>query len=262
VKIELNPFGCHKLNILKGGEMLPRVFGFYEINPQTRLILVAALVLLLLATGTIYVQACYRQRPLHELRTDRKIVALTFEISWGGETPPAVLDILKAHNVQCTFFLSGPWVSENPEMTQRIQADGHEIASHGHRHINLCNLSKSEIKTEIMKAHQAIGAVTGEKPHLIRTPNGDCNDTVLAAIRECDYEAVQWGTDTLDWMNPGTGRIIERINKHIRPGEIIFMHASDTCKQTAAALPTILHNIHNQGYQVVTVSELLQEARR
>lgn len=239
---------------------MPRVFGFYEMNLRTRIAIVAALVLLLLATSTIYVQAYYKQKPIHEVRTDKKILALTFEISWGSETPPAVLDILKAHNVQCTFFLSGPWVSQYPEITQRIQADGHEIASHGHRHINLTNFSKSEIKTEIMKAHQSISAVTGEAPHLIRTPNGDFNANVIAAIHECHYEAVQWGTDSLDWINPGHDRIIERINKHIHPGEIIFMHASDTCKQTADVLPAILNNIHSQGYQIATVSELLQEA--
>lgn len=240
---------------------MPRVFGFYEINPQTRFVIVALLVLLLLATSTIYVQAYYKQKPEYEVRTDKMIVALTFEISWGSETPPAVLDILKAYNVQCTFFLSGPWVSQYPEIAQRIRADGHETASHGHRHVNLCNFSKSEIKAEIMKAHQTISDVTGESPHLIRTPNGDFNDNVLAAIQECHYEAVQWGTDSLDWMNPGADRIIERINKRIQPGEIIFMHASDTCKQTALALPTILKNMHDQGYQIVTVSELQQEKR-
>jgi polysaccharide deacetylase family sporulation protein PdaB len=229
-------------------------------NPKTKITVIAVLVLLLLATSAVYVQAFYRQKPVYGVETDKKIVALTFDISWGYETAPAVLEILKANQVQCTFFLSGPWATQYPEVVKRIKADGHEIASHGHRHLNLTNFSKSEIKEEIMKAHQAIQAVTGEPPRLIRAPNGDYNDNVMEAIHECHYQAIHWGTDSLDWMNPGVSIIIERINKRIHPGDIILMHASDTCKQTAQALPAIINNIRSQGYEIVTVSELLQEA--
>lgn len=239
---------------------MPRFFGFYTMNPRTRVTVIAILVLLLLTTSAVYVQAFYRQKPVHEVKTDKKIVALTFDISWGYETAPAVLKVLKDYQVQCTFFLSGPWVTQYPEMVRQIKADGHEIASHGHRHINLTNFSKSEIKEEIMKTHQAILDITGEPPHLFRAPNGDYNDNVIEAVHECHYQAIRWGTDSLDWMNPGVTIIIDRINKRIHPGDIILMHASDTCKQTAQALPAIIDNIHSQGYEIVTVSELLAEA--
>lgn len=239
---------------------MPRFFGFYEMNAQTKLVVIAVLVMLLLATSGVYVQAFLKQKPLQEVKTDKKIVALTFDISWGFETAPQVLDILQAQQVECTFFISGPWATQYPEVVKRIQADGHEIASHGHRHLNLTIFSKTEVKEEIMKAHQAIQEVTGEAPRLIRTPNGDYNDNVMEAIRECDYKAIQWGTDSLDWMNPGVSVIVERINKRVHPGDIILMHASDTCKQTAQALPIIIHNLHSQGYEIVTISELLRQA--
>ncbi|NLX88070.1 MAG: polysaccharide deacetylase family sporulation protein PdaB [Syntrophomonadaceae bacterium] len=229
-------------------------------SPRTRVTVMAILVLLLLAGSAVYVQAFYRQKPLQEVQTDKKIVALTFDISWGYETPPAVLKVLKDHQVQCTFFLSGPWVTQYPEIARQIKDDGHEIASHGYRHINLTNFSKSEIKAELMKAHQAITAVTGESPRLFRAPNGDYNNNVIKAVYECNYRAIRWGTDSLDWMNPGISIIVDRINKHIHPGDIILMHASDTSKQTAQALPTIIENIHSQGYEILTVSELLAEA--
>lgn len=239
---------------------MPRFFGFYEMNFKTRITLITVLVLLLLASSAIYVQAFLKAKPVQDVDTDKKIVALTFDISWGYETAPQVLDILKANQVQCTFFLSGPWVTQYPEIVQRIQADGHEIASHGHRHLNLTIFSKSEVKEEIMKAHHAIQEVSGESPHLIRTPNGDYNNNVMEAIQECHYQAIQWGTDSLDWMNPGVQIIVERVNKRLHPGDIILMHASDTCKQTSQALPAVINIIHSQGYEIVTVSELLAQA--
>ena len=63
----------------------------------------------------------------------------------------------------------------------------------------------------------------------------------------------------MDWMNPGAATISERVIKRVKPGSIILMHASDTCKQTTEALPVILKELKKQGYQFVTVSELIKK---
>ncbi|MHB8157100.1 MAG: polysaccharide deacetylase family sporulation protein PdaB, partial [Desulfocucumaceae bacterium] len=39
---------------------------------------------------------------------------------------------------------------------------------------------------------------------------------------------------------------------------IILMHASDTCLQTPEALPRVLEGLKDQGYELVTVSQLLE----
>mgnify|MGYP000132347358 CR=1 FL=1 len=241
---------------------MPKIFGFYEMPVKTKLILIGVIVLVLLSSSVVYVQANNRVKPIYEVPTDKKIIALTFDISWGNKTPMPIIEILKENNVKCTFFLSGPWVKEYPEIAQRIKKDGHEIGSHGYRHINLSTLSKSEVKEEVMKAHKCIKEVTGVDAKLIRTPNGDYNEHVINAIHECNYEAIQWGTDSLDWMNPGINTIIERVTKRVHPGDIILMHASDTCKQTHEALPTVIKNLKQQGYKFVTVSELLKEMEK
>ena len=237
---------------------MPRIFGFYELRPRTKITFIAVIAIILLTSSVVYVQAYHKLKPVYEVKTDQKVVALTFDISWGNNTPIPVIDILKKNNIKSTFFLSGPWVKQYPEVPKRIQADGHEIGSHGYRHINLSNLSKNEIKDEIMKAHSNIKEVTGIEANLIRTPNGDFNDVVIEAVHEVNYEAIQWGTDSLDWMNPGVNSIIDRVTKKVHPGDIILMHASDTCKQTTEALPVIIANLKSQGYEFVTVSELLK----
>lgn len=237
---------------------MPRIFGFYEVKTRTKIILIAALVLILLTSSVVYVQAYHKLKPIYEVKTDKKVVALTFDISWGNNTPLPVIDILKNNGIKCTFFLSGPWVKQYPDIPKRIQADGHEIGSHGYRHINLSNLSKTEIKEELMKAHNNIKEVTGIEANLIRTPNGDFNDQVIEAAHESNYEVIQWSTDSLDWMNPGVNNIIDRVSKKVHPGDIILMHASDTCKQTTEALPAVIKNLKDQGYEFVTVSELMK----
>jgi len=237
---------------------MPKVIGFFQIKTGTKLIIISILAALLLTTSVLYVQANHKLKPIYQIETDKKVVALTFDISWGDKTPMPVIEILKANNIKSTFFLSGPWVKQYPEVPQRIKKDGHEIASHGYRHINLSNLSKNEIKEEIMKAHKNIKEVTGYDANLIRTPNGDYNDQVIEAAHECNYEAIQWSVDSLDWMNPGVATITERISKKVHPGAIILMHASDTCKQTVEALPLVIKELKSQGYEFVTVSELMK----
>lgn len=237
---------------------MPKMFGFYQLTSRTRIVLIALIALVFLTTGAVYVQANHKLKPVYEVKTDKKVVALTFDISWGNNTPMPVIEILKQNQIRSTFFLSGPWVKQYPEVPQRIKQDGHEVASHGYRHINLSNLSKSEIKEEILKAHNNIREVTGVEANLIRTPNGDYNDQVIEGAHEVNYEVIQWSVDSLDWMNPGVNSIIERVSRKVHPGAIILMHASDTCKQTTEALPKVIENLRAQGYEFVTVSELLQ----
>ncbi|MGE5397463.1 MAG: polysaccharide deacetylase family sporulation protein PdaB [Chitinophagales bacterium] len=238
-----------------------KVVGFYHLNTKAKVALLSLAVVVFIITSMVYVEAYHKLKPVYDVPCNEKVVALTFDISWGNQTPLPVIDILEKNDIQCTFFLSGPWAKQYPEVVKRIKGDGHEIASHGYRHINLSTLSRGEIKDEIMKAHEALKGVSGVKPNLIRTPNGDYNDEVIMAAGECNYQVIQWSVDSLDWMNPGPATITERVTNRVKPGSIILMHASDTCKQTTDALPDIIKNLKDQGYKFVTVSELMEKSK-
>ncbi|MFZ5651443.1 MAG: polysaccharide deacetylase family sporulation protein PdaB [Bacillota bacterium] len=196
---------------------------------------------------------------IYKVKTDRKMVALTFDISWGDKVPGPVMDTLKKNNVKSTFFLSGPWVLKYPEFPRRLVNEGHEIASHGNRHIDLDKESPPTVKDEIMAAHQSIKEVTGKSPSLIRTPNGAWDDMVLGVADQLGYKVIQWSVDSLDWKKPGVETIVKRVLDRLHPGAIILMHASDTCLQTPEALPKVIEGIKAQGYELVTVSRLLEE---
>lgn len=198
-------------------------------------------------------------RPIYLVPTSEKAVALTFDISWGQERPSPILDILKDAGVQATFFLSGPWVKEHPEIALRIREDGHEIASHGHRHINYSPLSKEEIITEVTRAQEEILSVTGVKTQYIRTPNGDYDEEAIQAIRETGHTAIQWSLDSKDWLNPGVEAIINRVLGNATRGAIILFHASDSSEQTHLALPAVLDGLIKEGYQIKTVGALVSQ---
>ncbi|MCS1352601.1 polysaccharide deacetylase family sporulation protein PdaB [Mechercharimyces sp. CAU 1602] len=229
-----------------------------------------AVVSLLFAAGIFYVEQKDIQvfLPLesgpvaiYSVDTSDKVIALTFDISWGEERAAPILEVLKENEIKkATFFLSSPWAESHPDIVKSIGDMGYEIGSHGHRHTNYSTLEEQEIRTEIMKAHQALTHLTGKEPKLIRFPNGDFDKRVLKTADQLGYTTIQWDTDSRDWMNPGKEKIIQRVTSKAHPGDIILMHASDSSKQTAEALPEIIRTLRSQGYTFVTVSELISGA--
>jgi polysaccharide deacetylase family sporulation protein PdaB len=197
------------------------------------------------------------EMPIFYVKTDKKAMALTFDISWGEKVPTEVLDVLKEHDQKATFFLSGPWSQHYKDVVNRIVSDGHEIASHGQDHVNLSQESKEAIRKNIESAHNILVDLTGTTPRYFRPPNGDYDDIVVLTARELGYETVIWAVDSLDWKNPGATYIVERVSKLAFRGAIILFHASDSAKQTAEALPLVLENLKANGYSIVTLGELL-----
>jgi len=195
---------------------------------------------------------------IYKVDTKEKKIALTFDISWGETRTVPILEILKEKNVtKSTIFLSSPWSQRHPDIVKRIKEDGFEIGSHGHKHDNYSKYTDEEIRSQIGKADTIITEMTGKKPGLIRMPNGDFDKRVLQIASDMGYSVIQWDTDSKDWTNPGTEAIIHNVLSKAHPGDIILMHASDSCKETHLALPVIIDKLRQQGYEFVTVSELI-----
>jgi polysaccharide deacetylase family sporulation protein PdaB len=195
---------------------------------------------------------------IYKVETDKMVLALTFDISWGEKRAEPILHVLKQKGVKkATFFLSSPWAESHPELVKKIVEAGYEIGSHGHKHDNYSQMNDEEIKKQIRMAHGILTEVTGQRPTLLRLPNGDFDKRVLSIAAELGYKTIQWDTDSKDWMNPGVERIVSTVVSRAHPGDIILMHASDSSKQTHEALPVIIDELRSKGYTFATVSELI-----
>lgn len=211
----------------------------------------------------VYAQTKTSSTPqaIYKVDTDKKLIALTFDISWGNKVPEPALAVLKKENVKkATFFLSGPWTLRHPQIAKQIKNMGYEIGNHGNLHKDFSDYSDSWIREQVSLSEKAIQQVTGVKTTLIRTPNGDFNTRVIHCLNNMGYKVIQWNTDSLDWKNPGTQNIVNRVVKRAVPGDIVLMHASDSSKQIVEALPQIISQLRAQGYKFVTVSELISGA--
>lgn len=215
----------------------------------------------LLLASALYVQAAGTASgspmAIAGTQTTDKVVALTFDHSWGNTFTPSILDTLKAKNVKATFFLMGPWTTKYPDVAKRICTDGHEIGSHGHKHDNYGEKKSEWVKNDILTASREIEETIGVRPTLLRPPNGSYSKESLRVTEEAGCRTIIWNIDSLDWKNPGREVIINRVMKRLKAGGIILLHASDTPRQTADALPELIDRIRAEGYEIVTVGELL-----
>lgn len=186
--------------------------------------------------------------------SDEKIVALTFDDGpKPGVTEPLLATLTNAH-VTATFFVIGRHVTEFPDLTRQITADGMEIANHSYTHRSLTALSPEEATREMLETQAAVLRVTGQMPRFVRPPGGNWNGRVAESARRWGLTPCMWTVDVFDAEIIGAQRVAEAVLKQVKPGSIILMHNGKV--STLQALPTILSQLKARGYRFVTVEDL------
>lgn len=184
-----------------------------------------------------------------------KKIAITFETLGEGDTEN-LLALLGSHQVYATFFLEGRWVLRHPEETKAIAAAGHEIGTHSQMHPrNLCTLDTQSMQHELLEPIVSIQDLIGYSPTLFRPPYGFWNEKLIAQGNSLGLETVLWDVDSLDWKNRSPQEIRQFVLKESGPGSILRFQ--NIAINTISALDLILEDFQEQGYQMVTVSELL-----
>jgi polysaccharide deacetylase family sporulation protein PdaB len=198
---------------------------------------------------------------LWEIKTEDKVIALTFDDGPHSTYTPQILDLLSLYDAKATFFVVGERAEKHPEIILREIEDGHEIANHTYTHP--FSSSTDQLKMELEKTNKLIHSITGIYPVLYRPVGGNYNEHTVNAAVESGYKVVMWSwhQDTEDWKRPGTQKIINKVLSGTTPGNIILFHdAGGNRSQTVEALKEILPELKKQGYEFVTVSELLNRS--
>ncbi|MGM9924204.1 MAG: polysaccharide deacetylase family sporulation protein PdaB [Bacillus sp. (in: firmicutes)] len=187
-------------------------------------------------------------------------VALTFNIGWGDEKAHIILEELKRLQVaNATFFLSGSWAERHPHIVEEIAEEGYEIGMLGYNYIDYSQVENTEITKDILKAQEAFRKLGIKDIKILRAPTGHFNKALLDISERYGYTVVHWSIDSKDWTNPGVNKIVQNVDR-VQKGDILLFHASDSAKQTAAALPNVIGTIKDKGLKLVTVSEMLSNS--
>lgn len=198
-----------------------------------------------------------RELPIYSVSRDDKVIAISFDASWGADKTISILDILDHYGVKTTFFLVGNWVEKYPDMVQEIFKRGHEIGNHSDTHPHMSQLSEDGIRKELRTMSDRVEKLTGVRPTLFRPPYGDYNDRVISVSRAAGYEAVQWSIDSLDWKDRGTQDIVKQCTYRVENGDIVLFH--NDSNDIVNALPTVIQHYQSLGYTIIPVGEILLE---
>ena len=188
-------------------------------------------------------------------------MALTFDDGPRPETTERILDLLHEAHARATFFVVGQRVEASGErgreLLRRMIAERHEIGNHSWSHADVSKLSTKEIRHEIERTQDVLFTAAGIRPRLFRPPGGGVDMGAVRSLATTGLEAiVMWTIDPGDWTTPGREKIWTRIADQLAPGSIILLH--DIHRETMDALPGLLDIIQAKGYELVTVSELVQ----
>ncbi|MCD7036619.1 polysaccharide deacetylase family protein [Metabacillus sp. GX 13764] len=187
-------------------------------------------------------------------------VALTFDISWGDTKAVPILDALKENDIKnATFFLSASWAERHPKIVERIQKEGHHIGSMGYAYKNYSGMEPEQVSHDLQLAQTVFKQLNIKNVTLLRPPTGNFNKQVLKIADRFGLTVVHYSIDTKDWTNPGVTEIVKAASD-ARSGDIILLHASDSAKQTAAAIPAIAGYLKNQRLENAGVSDLISNA--
>ena len=186
------------------------------------------------------------------VQKNKKVVALTFDDGPNPATTNQALDTLSKYGIKATFFVLGKNVSGNEEILKRMKADGHVIGNHSWSHPVLSKLSLDEAKKQITDTEDALTKVLGSSSKLMRPPYGAITDDIRNSL---DLSFIMWDVDSLDWKNKNEAAILTEIQREVKNGSIILMH--DIHAETVNALPKVIDYLKGQGYDFVTIPDLL-----
>ena len=192
-----------------------------------------------------------------------KAVALTFDDGPSSKYTPQVLQLLGEYGAKATFFVVGRELLRNPEIARQEAEAGMELANHGTHHLVLRRLDPSAIAAEVQPVEREITAITGNRPTLYRMPRGQGDARSQRALADLGYTVVYWSVDTHDYLPRTPASIAAQVLKEVKPGTIVIFHDGGGNRQpTVDALKTILPALKSEGYQMVTVSQLLELGRQ
>jgi len=103
---------------------------------------------------------------------------------------PFILSLLKEYDIKGTFFVNG--LSLNYLITKglfdRIVSDGHEIASHGNRHIDYRTIPEEEALKELFCFKKKLEKIAGMEIIGFRAPQFRMNIKLIKLLREAGFK--------------------------------------------------------------------------
>lgn len=203
--------------------------------------------------------------------TQARKIALTFDDGPDPRYTPLILDILRRKQAPATFFIVGRNGERYPELLAREVEANHEVGNHTYTHPRVSSISEAQLRLEVSGTDRLLQAATDRQAVLFRAPYGSDLDPTnfkdmkpLEIVTEMGYISVGFKIDPYDFKELDAQEITRRIVDAVRKnqGHIVLLHdAGGDRYETVKALPALIDQLRGLGYELVTVSNLMERSR-
>ena len=197
-----------------------------------------------------------------------KQIALTYDDGPNDPHTLQLLDVLAKHSVRATFFMIGRYVRQRPDLARAVAQAGHVIGNHTFTHPLLIFESAARTRMQLVDCQQVLEDTVGEHSNLFRPPFGGRRPATLRVTRALGLETVMWNVTGYDWNAPPAAVIEKKVMRQMRGGDVVLLHdgghramGADRA-QTVAATDNLIRRYKDQGYEFVTVEEMLAVSRQ
>ncbi len=255
---------------VSGALILGRVIPETEIKPVVMGVSgVVFSLALIFAAFSMYVNHGfgYQGDIVRRVITKDPLVAITFDDGPSPEFTPKILDILKAYDVQASFFVVGEHVERYPDIVLRMYNEGHDIGNHTYDHINVPTTAAPILSSQLVATNIEIMKVTGEHPLYVRPARGMYDARFRRLVELMGMQTVLWSLSSRDWRGSvSPEQMMNRILSRVKPGDILLFHDSGSLirgqgasrQRTVDALPGIIQELQSRGFRIAPLSRLLR----
>ncbi len=194
-----------------------------------------------------------------------KQIALTYDDGPNDPHTLRLLEVLARHDVRATFFMIGRYVQQRPDIAREVAKAGHAIGNHSMTHPRLIFQSAARTRMELSDCRAALTDAVGEHSNLFRPPFGGRRPATFRIARELGLDAIMWNVTGYDWNAPPAAQVEERVMKQMRGGDVILLHDGGHRAmgadrgQTVIATDNLIRRYKDQGFQFVTVPEMMRD---
>ena len=191
--------------------------------------------------------------------TTKKVIYLTFDAGYENGCTAKILDILKKHQVPAAFFLVGNYIQSNPDLVQRMVAEGHTVGNHTMHHYDMSKISDlSAFRKELEDLEKLYFSVTGEEmKKFYRPPQGIYSEKNLEMAKQMGYRTVFWSLAYVDWNNdnqPTEEYALSKLLPRTHDGMVVLLHS--TSATNAQILDELLTKWKEMGYEFAPIEAL------
>jgi peptidoglycan/xylan/chitin deacetylase (PgdA/CDA1 family) len=212
----------------------------------------------ILAWGSFNINSQFYVKTVCSAPDNKNEIAITLDDGPDGKYSPAVLEILKKHNITATFFCIGEKAASNPELILQLKEAGHIIGNHTYSHSRWIDFfSAKKLAMEFERTNESILQITGEEPVYFRPPYGVTTPPMYRALKKFNMVAVGWSLRSLDTVIRSKDKILNKIIRKVRSGDIVLFH--DILPGSGILIDAFITAVKAKGIKIVALDHLLNQ---